>query len=70
MVSPGYFGRTLGAADMDQVVSALRDGLRAAHRRARASGEMKARAREKFPGLGESLARSAHAASRRRAIAR
>jgi TldD protein len=55
MVGGGYLGRTLGAADAPHLDEILRDALTRAHRRATASGEAKAEAREKFPGLGASL---------------
>jgi TldD protein len=56
MVGAGYLGRSLGAADLPQLREILRDALGHAHRRAAASGEAKAEARQKFPGLGASLA--------------
>ncbi len=56
MVGPGYFGRSLGAADLSHLEKILKEGLQTAHRRAMANGEHKATAREKFPGLGDSLA--------------
>lgn len=56
MVGAGYLGRTLGAADLPRLREILQDALGRAHRRAAASGEAKADAREKFPGLGASLA--------------
>jgi TldD protein len=56
MVGAGYVGRTLGAADLPHLREILRDALGQAHRRATASGDAKADAREKFPGLGASFA--------------
>jgi TldD protein len=56
MVAPGYFGRSLGAADADELEKILKEGLDTAYRRALANGEFKAAAREKFGSLGESLA--------------
>jgi TldD protein len=56
MVGAGYLGGTLGAADLPRLRELLRHALGHAHRRAAASGEAKAEAREKFPGLGASLA--------------
>lgn len=56
MVAPGYFGREVGIADVPRLLALLREGLGAALRRARASAELKAQVREKFPGLGEALA--------------
>jgi TldD protein len=54
-VASGYFGRSLGAADVPRLVAILREGIQHAYRRALASAEMKADAREKFGSLGESL---------------
>ncbi len=54
-IAPGYFGRALGSADLDGLAALLREGLRAAHRRALANAEAKAEAREKFGPLGEAL---------------
>jgi TldD protein len=56
MVGAGYLGGTLGVADLPQLREILRDALGRAHRRAAASGEAKATAREKLPVLGASLA--------------
>jgi TldD protein len=56
MVGSGYVGRTLGAADLPHLREILRDAITRAHRRAAASGEAKAEAREKFPALGAALA--------------
>ncbi|MEK7878527.1 MAG: TldD/PmbA family protein, partial [candidate division NC10 bacterium] len=55
MVAPGYFGRSLGAADLADLESILKEGIRSAYRRALANGEWKADARGKFGSLGESL---------------
>src|SRR5262249_7970489 len=56
MIGAGYLGRTLGVADLPHLRAILEDALERAHRRATASGEAKADAREKIPGLGASLA--------------
>src|SRR5262245_25694071 len=56
MVGAGYLGRTLGAADLPRLREILWDAIARAHRRAAASGEAKAEARGRFPGLGASLA--------------
>jgi TldD protein len=56
MISPGYFGRGLGAADLAHLDEILRDGLLAAYRRAMANAEQKALARGKYPTLGAALA--------------
>src|SRR3989304_1145309 len=55
MVAPGYFGRSLGAADLDSLEKILKEGIEKAYRRAMANGELKATAREEFGGLGDSL---------------
>ena len=56
MVGAGYVGGVVGAADWPRLREILRDALARAHRRAAASGEAKAEARAKFPGLGAALA--------------
>jgi TldD protein len=56
MVGAGYVGRALGAADLPRLREILRGAIESAYRRALANGEAKAEAREKLPGLGESLA--------------
>ena len=56
MVGAGYLGGVLGAADVPRLREILRDALGRAHRRAARSGEAKAEARAKFPGLGAALA--------------
>lgn len=55
MIGPGYFGRSLGAADLPHLERLLRDGLERAYRRALANGEAKAEAREKFGVVAASL---------------
>ena len=54
-LAPGYFGRSLGAADLEHLEKILKEGLHSAYRRAMANGEWKATAREKFGSLGDSL---------------
>jgi TldD protein len=56
LVAPGYFGRTLGAADVGGLEGVLREAIERAYRRARANAELKADAREKFGELGAALA--------------
>ncbi len=56
MTAPGYFGRGLGAADVPELARLLREGLRAAYRRALANAEMKAEIKGKFGALGDALA--------------
>ena len=53
--APGYYGRVLGATDMDRIGEVVRDGIRQAHHRARASARMKAGVSKRFGPLGESL---------------
>ncbi|MGH7413737.1 MAG: TldD/PmbA family protein, partial [Candidatus Rokuibacteriota bacterium] len=55
MTAPGYFGRGLGAADLPHLARLLREGLRAAYRRAVANAEMKAEVKGKLGALGDSL---------------
>src|ERR1700732_1411287 len=55
MAAPGYFGRGLGAADLPDLARLLREGLRAAYRRAMANAEMKAEGKGKFGARGDSL---------------
>lgn len=55
-VAAGYAGLVLGAADADDLLRVVRDALEQAYRRAMASAERKADAREKFGPLGRSLA--------------
>jgi TldD protein len=56
MVAPGYVGLTLGAADVPRLPALIREALERAYRRALASAEHKADAREKFGPLGAALA--------------
>jgi TldD protein len=55
MVAPGYFGRSLGAADLANLETILKEGILSAYRRAMANGEMKADVKGKFGSLGDSL---------------
>ena len=55
MVGPGYFGRSLGAADLPSLEAILKEGIRSAYRRALANGEWKAEAKGKFGSLGDAL---------------
>jgi len=54
-VSPGYFGQTLGRADLSQLDKKLAAGMKHAYERAVANSRQKAHARSKFKDLGESL---------------
>jgi TldD protein len=56
LVGAGYYGRALGAADLDHLDRVLREGIAHAYRRAHANAELKADAREKFSDLGAALA--------------
>jgi TldD protein len=56
MVAPGYVGRGLGAADVPRLAGLLREGLRAAYRRALANALLKAEVKGKFGALGDALA--------------
>jgi TldD protein len=55
-IAPGYVGRTLGAADADDLPRLLEEALEQAWRRADVNAEMKADTRGKFGALGEALA--------------
>ena len=55
MVAPGYFGRSLGAADLPHLDRILKEALEAAYRRAMANAELKAEVKGKFGALGDSL---------------
>ena len=55
VAAPGYFGKILGSADVDRIQEVIRDGIREAHQRARASARMKSMARRRFGALGQSL---------------
>jgi TldD protein len=56
MTAPGYFGRSLGAADVPELGRLLWEGLLAAYRRAMANAELKAEVKGKFGALGDALA--------------
>jgi TldD protein len=55
MTAPGYFGRSLGAADLPHLDRILKEALQAAYRRAMANAELKAEVKGKFGALGDSL---------------
>jgi len=55
MTAPGYFGRSLGAADIPHLDRILKEALQAAYRRAMANAEFKAEVKGKFGALGDSL---------------
>ncbi len=54
-VAPGYFGQTLGKADLASLPSRLATGVKHAYERALGNAREKASARVKFKDLGESL---------------
>ncbi|MBI2372179.1 MAG: TldD/PmbA family protein [Deltaproteobacteria bacterium] len=55
VAAPGYFGQSLGLADLPALPKLLREGLRHAHKRALANAERKLKTREQFGPLGESI---------------
>ncbi|MBZ0167978.1 MAG: TldD/PmbA family protein [Kofleriaceae bacterium] len=55
MIAPGYFGQSLGVADLDRMAQVVRDGLRHAHHRALANAERKASARAEFGPIADAL---------------
>ncbi len=55
-VAPGYVGLALGASDLADLPSRVREAIERAWRRAAANAELKANAREKLGPLGEALA--------------
>jgi TldD protein len=56
MIAPGYYGRSLGTADLDNLERGVKEGLRHAHHRALANAERKSATREGFGALGDALA--------------
>ncbi len=54
-VAPGYFGRILGAADVDDIGRILQQGVRHALERARANARRKSLARGRFDPLAKAL---------------
>lgn len=54
-IAPGYFGQTLGKADLSGLSARLADGIKHAYERAVSNAREKASARVKFKDLGESL---------------
>ncbi len=53
--APGYYGKVLGATDIDRIQEVVLDGIKQAYQRAKASAQMKGRTRRRFGLLGESL---------------
>ncbi len=56
LAAPGYVGRSLGAADLPRLDKIIKEGLRRAHDRARASADRKAAIKQEFGPLADSLA--------------
>lgn len=55
VTAPGYFGQTLGKADLSQLTKKVAAGMKHAHDRAVANARQKAHARSKYKDLGDSL---------------
>ncbi len=53
--APGYFGQTLGSADLPNLPKVLRAGLDHAYHRAIANAQRKSASRERFGPLGDAL---------------
>lgn len=55
ILSPGYFGETLGTADVDGLADIIQSGLRQAYGRAIANSTMKSERKSRWGALGQSL---------------
>ena len=55
VTAPGFYGRILGAADVDRIAHVVKEGITEAHNRARASARKKASAAKRFGALGSSF---------------
>jgi TldD protein len=55
VLASGYFGESLGTADIDNVGTIIQDGLGRAHERAVASSRMKSERKNRWGALGQSL---------------
>ncbi|MBE0430358.1 MAG: TldD/PmbA family protein [Dehalococcoidia bacterium] len=53
--APGYFGQSLGAADVDDLPEIIQEGLHKAYERAMASSEMKRERKKRWEVLGQAL---------------
>ncbi|MDA0263913.1 MAG: TldD/PmbA family protein [Chloroflexi bacterium] len=53
--APGYFGRVLGATDLDRLEDVVWSGIQQAHSRARASSRQKSQMKGRYAHLGGSL---------------
>jgi TldD protein len=55
VLAPGYFGETLGAADVDSLSDVVQGGLGRAYERAIANSRMKSERKSRWEALGQSL---------------
>lgn len=55
MPAAGYFGQTLGSADMDNLPDIIQGGLNQAYERAMANSKMKSERNKRWQALGEAL---------------
>jgi hypothetical protein len=55
ILAAGYFGQTLGAADVDNLPKVIQDGLHQAYERAIANSRIKSERRSRWETLGQSL---------------
>src|SRR5439155_19855628 len=55
VAAPGYYGRQIGRADLNNLHALLKEGLDHAHQRALANSRLKQDTKSRFIGLGESL---------------
>ena len=55
ILAAGYFGQTLGAADVDNLPDVIQSGLRQAYERAIANSRIKSERRSRWETLGQSL---------------
>ncbi len=55
ILAAGYFGQTLGAADVDNLPGIIGDGLKQAYERAMASSKFKSERKSSWQALGQSL---------------
>ena len=53
--APGYFGQSLGAADVDSLPEIIQAGIQRAYERALANSEMKRERKKRWQALGQSL---------------
>lgn len=55
MAAAGFFGQVLGVADLERIEAVVWDGIRQAHRRARANARRKVQVKRLYPGVAGSL---------------